>query len=74
MTENFHARKNQAVFFFFDNLYAYDTDTSYLNAKGILIEIIKMSGHKHNSSAMTQNQGNTLGDRSCVRQSKLYRM
>lgn len=33
-----------------------------------------MPGHKHNSSAMTQNQGNTLGDRSCVRQSKLYRM
>eukprot|EP01035_Chromulina_nebulosa_P024171 gene24171-31417_t len=33
-----------------------------------------MPGHKHNSSAATQNQGNTLGDRSCVRQSKLYRM
>lgn len=33
-----------------------------------------MSGHKHNPSAGTQNQGNTLGDRSCVRQSKLYRM
>jgi len=31
------------------------------------------SGHKHNSSAGTQNQGNSLGDRSCVRQSKLYR-
>ena len=29
--------------------------------------------HLHNSSAGTQNQGNTLGDRSCVRQSKLYR-
>ena len=25
------------------------------------------SGHKHNSSAGTQNQGNSLGDRSCVR-------
>lgn len=33
-----------------------------------------MPGHSHNSSAETQNQGNTLGDRSCVRQSKLYRM
>lgn len=32
-----------------------------------------MSGHRHNPSAGTQNQGNTLGDRSCVRQSKLYR-
>lgn len=33
-----------------------------------------MPGHKHDSSAGTQNQGNTLGDRACVRQSKLYRM
>lgn len=33
-----------------------------------------MPGHKHDSSAGTQNQGNTLGDRSCVRQSRLYRM
>lgn len=33
-----------------------------------------MSGHKHNPTAGTQNQGNSLGDRSCVRQSKLYRM
>jgi hypothetical protein len=32
-----------------------------------------MSGHRHNPSAATQNQGNSLGDRSCVRQSKLYR-
>lgn len=30
-------------------------------------------GHKHDPLANTQNQGNTLGDRSCVRQSKLYR-
>jgi hypothetical protein len=29
------------------------------------------SGHKHNSSAGTQNQGNSLGDRSCVRYSML---
>jgi hypothetical protein len=36
--------------------------------------LFKMPGHKHDSSAGTQNQGNTLGDRSCVRQSKLYRM
>lgn len=33
-----------------------------------------MRGHAHNPSAGTQNQGNSLGDRSCVRQSKLYRM
>lgn len=33
-----------------------------------------MSGHRHNPTAGTQNQGNSLGDRSCVRQSKLYRM
>lgn len=33
-----------------------------------------MSSHKHNPSAGTQNQGNTLGDQPCVRQSKLYRM
>jgi hypothetical protein len=32
-----------------------------------------MSGHRHNSNAGTQNQGNSLGDRACVRQSKLYR-
>jgi len=32
-----------------------------------------MSGHRHDSMAGTQNQGNTLGSRSCVRQSKLYR-
>ncbi len=33
-----------------------------------------MGGHSHNPTAGTQNQGNSLGDRSCVRQSKLYRM
>lgn len=33
-----------------------------------------MGGHSHNPTADTQNQGNSLGDRSCVRQSKLYRM
>jgi hypothetical protein len=33
-----------------------------------------MRGHSHNSNAGTQNQGNSLGDRSSVRQSKLYRM
>ncbi len=33
-----------------------------------------MSGHRHNPSAATQNQGNSLGDRACVRQSKLYRV
>eukprot|EP01039_Chlorochromonas_danica_P009369 gene9369-10344_t len=33
-----------------------------------------MSGHRHNPTAATQNQGNSLGDRSCVRQSKLYRV
>jgi hypothetical protein len=32
-----------------------------------------MSGHRHNPNAGTQNQGNSLGDRACVRQSKLYR-
>lgn len=32
-----------------------------------------MSGHKHNPSAATQNQGNSIGDRSSVRQSMLYR-
>lgn len=32
-----------------------------------------MSGHYHCSTAETQNQGNSLGDRACVRQSKLYR-
>eukprot|EP00428_Durinskia_dybowskii_P065743 CAMPEP_0170374936 /NCGR_PEP_ID=MMETSP0117_2-20130122/10883_1 /TAXON_ID=400756 /ORGANISM="Durinskia baltica, Strain CSIRO CS-38" /LENGTH=340 /DNA_ID=CAMNT_0010629957 /DNA_START=59 /DNA_END=1081 /DNA_ORIENTATION=+ len=32
-----------------------------------------MSGHHHNSNAGTQNQGNSIGDRACVRQSKLYR-
>ena len=29
--------------------------------------------HHHDPSAGTQNQGNSLGARSCVRQSKLYR-
>ena len=29
--------------------------------------------HYHNPSAATQNQGNSLGSRSCVRQSELYR-
>mmetsp|Transcript_33244 Transcript_33244/g.43819 ORF Transcript_33244/g.43819 Transcript_33244/m.43819 type:complete len:186 (+) Transcript_33244:210-767(+) len=33
-----------------------------------------MQGHTHDSWAGTQNQGNKLGDRPCVRQSKLYRM
>lgn len=33
-----------------------------------------MSGHRHNPSAQTQNQGNSIGDRSSVRQSKLYRV
>lgn len=32
-----------------------------------------MGGHWHDSTAGTQNQGNHIGDRSCVRQSKLYR-
>jgi hypothetical protein len=32
-----------------------------------------MSGHRHNPAAATQNQGNALGDRACVRMSKLYR-
>ncbi len=32
-----------------------------------------MSGHRHDSSVASQNLGNTLGSRSCVRQSKLYR-
>lgn len=32
-----------------------------------------MSGHRHNPNASTQNQGNSLGDRPAVRQSKLYR-
>eukprot|EP01038_Epipyxis_sp_PR26KG_P017226 gene17226-23741_t len=32
-----------------------------------------MSGHRHDSNAGTQNQGNHIGDRSSVRQSKLYR-
>ena len=31
-----------------------------------------MRSHQHNGGG-TQNQGNTLGDRSCVRQSKLFR-
>ena len=30
-------------------------------------------GHYHDMSAGTQNQGNKLGDRSCIRQSRLYR-
>ena len=29
--------------------------------------------HYHNPTALTQNQGNSLGTRSCVRQSKFYR-
>ena len=33
----------------------------------------EMGGHWHDSTAGTQNQGNHIGDRSCVRQSKLYR-
>jgi hypothetical protein len=33
-----------------------------------------MSGHRHNPSAATQNQGNSIGDRSSVRQSRLYRV
>lgn len=33
-----------------------------------------MSGHQHlGGPHMTQNQGNVLGDRPCVRQSMLYR-
>lgn len=32
-----------------------------------------MGGHWHDATAGTQNQGNHIGDRSCVRQSKLYR-
>ncbi len=32
-----------------------------------------MSGHRHDSGVASQNLGNTLGSRSCVRQSKLYR-
>lgn len=33
-----------------------------------------MSGHRHtNDPNLTQNQGNMLGDRPCVRQSRLYR-
>ena len=32
-----------------------------------------MKGHYHNDSGGTQNQGNSLGDRSCIRQSKLFR-
>uniref|UniRef100_A0A7S0H965 Uncharacterized protein n=1 Tax=Hanusia phi TaxID=3032 RepID=A0A7S0H965_9CRYP len=32
-----------------------------------------MGGHWHDSRAGTQNQGNHIGDRPCVRQSKLYR-
>ncbi len=32
-----------------------------------------MSGHRHDPSAGSQNLGNSLGARSCVRQSKLYR-
>lgn len=30
-------------------------------------------GHSHNSAFANQNLGNTLGDRSCVRQTMLYR-
>lgn len=33
-----------------------------------------MPGHSHDSTAGTQNQGNSLGDRSSVRQSRLYRV
>ncbi|KAG8344961.1 hypothetical protein ERJ75_001324400 [Trypanosoma vivax] len=33
-----------------------------------------MRGHQHfGDSSLTQNQGNVLGDRPCVRQSRLYR-
>jgi len=32
-----------------------------------------MPGHSHNPSHASANTGNTLGDRSSVRQSKLYR-
>ncbi|KEG08605.1 hypothetical protein DQ04_06821010 [Trypanosoma grayi] len=33
-----------------------------------------MRGHQHlGDPSLTQNQGNTLGDRPCVRQSRLYR-
>jgi hypothetical protein len=32
-----------------------------------------MSSHYHQSGAGTQNQGNTLGNRSCIRQSRLFR-
>ena len=30
-------------------------------------------GHYHDMSVGSQNQGNKLGDRSCIRQSRLYR-
>lgn len=29
--------------------------------------------HRHDVNAATQNQGNTLGDRPCVRQSRYFR-
>ena len=29
--------------------------------------------HIHSSTAETQNQGNSLGERACIRQSKLFR-
>jgi hypothetical protein len=32
-----------------------------------------MHGHTHDASARTQNQGNILGHRSCIRQSKIFR-
>ena len=32
-----------------------------------------MNSHYHNNDAGTQNQGNSLGNRSCIRQSKLFR-
>ena len=32
-----------------------------------------MAGHWHDPSAATQNQGNQLGSRPCVRQSQLFR-
>ena len=32
-----------------------------------------MSSHHHCATASSQNQGNTLGSRSCIRQSRLFR-
>jgi hypothetical protein len=47
--------------------------TTVRTSKPCPVRTMSSRGHHHNPLAGTQNQGNSLGDRSCIRQSKLFR-